>query len=121
MTKSEMKNCPFCGETVICTEDMAAEEVCECPAAKHKREIERRYYKVRTALDNCCGADCGELYPELLPLSEETFTAVNEIAEMVCRELIGGVSLALPDGTSLRIAVDAVERKITIKRKEKVQ
>lgn len=120
MLETETKTCAYCGSAVLCEAGQAAEDVCECPDAKRKREAEIRFYKLRRAIENCCGEDCGTLYPELSPLRAEELSAMIQIIEMVCYDLCLSASVSLPDDTSLRITPDAVERKRTIKRKEKI-
>lgn len=71
-------------------------------------------------INNGRNRDCGTLYPELSPLRAEELSAMVQIIEMVCYDLCLSASVSLPDDTSLRITPDAVERKRTIKRKEKI-
>lgn len=116
----ETKTCSLCGSPVITMPGQAAEKVCSCPEAQHRRDMDARFVRLKDAVENSCGEGCELSFPLHKPLTEEQLTAVVEIAEMVSYERIISAALVLPDGTDLKITSKKCERKATSKRAETI-
>lgn len=114
------KICEFCGSAVLCLPNEEAEDACKCGRAKHRQEMREKQGKLQAAIEMCCGESCEEFYPLHKPLKEEELTALIEIVNMICSELIYSATLTLMDGTSLKLSESGVERKATSKRKESI-
>ena len=116
----ETKTCSLCGSPVIVSQGEEAENVCTCPEAQHRREMEMRFIKLRRAAENCCGEGCEKLSPLHKPLTEDQLAAVIEIVHMISQELIFSAALTLADDTTMRITPNKCERKAASKYTESI-
>lgn len=109
MVYTHKAECPFCGAQLIITsvaENLTEEElmeeaasVCNCKEAKFDRSMKETEKKLQIALGEK-SLDRGFNYAA----SEDTMNAVRGICEMILLDLIiGGVTLSIPGGDSLKL------------------
>lgn len=111
------KSCPYCGQQIMCEEDILPEMICTCSAALMAQNYERITEKLLLHLEDLYGEHCGEKYPEFRPVSEEQYAVMAQMVDMVGHERMGNVSFLLPDGSKCKITTKDILRTKTIIRK----
>lgn len=117
MNDCELKQCPYCGQFLMCEPDDDPKTVCSCDGAKKYVRQNGIYEARKSALKKLCGEGCEEIAPEYKAVSDDAFELLDKIVHGVAFNIINKTSVALPDGTTLKITADDIERAVTIKAK----
>lgn len=97
-----------------CVPDDKVEDICNCEGAKKHQRRTVIYEKRRSALNRLCGEGCEETNPEYTPVSTETYTLLESLVHAVIFDTLQQASVKLPDGTTLKITSNDIERKKTV-------
>lgn len=124
MNNTELKQCPFCGQFMLCEEERDIRECCTCDGAKKYHARTNTYQSMSAQLKKLCGEGCDEdsETPERIravfkPVSEEAYKLLDDILHAVIFRQIGKTSVVLADGTILIISPESITRKANIKNK----
>lgn len=113
------KTCPYCGQVcIVKDESEAAEMICGCPGASMFRLFEENTMRLMAGLTELFGEGCAEATEEFVPVTEEVFAILSQVAEKVGHAEMGAVTFQLPDGTAGKISTKGIERKKNIVRKQ---
>lgn len=124
MAETKLKQCPFCGQYMLCDDGYDIREVCSCDGAKKYQTYKIKYDNQASRLAKLCGEGCSEdsNTPEEIraifkPVSEEAYKLLVNVLYSVVFRHIGKTRVELPDGTTITITPDTIERKATVKNK----
>ncbi|MGN0989693.1 MAG: hypothetical protein ACI4N6_05245 [Eubacteriales bacterium] len=124
MPETELKQCPFCGQYMMCGDGCDIREVCSCDGAKKYQTYKIKYDNQTSRLEKLCGEGCSEDSdtPEEIraifkPVSEEAYKLLEDVLYSVVFRHIGKTRVELTDGTTVTISPDTIERKATVKNK----
>lgn len=97
-------SCPYCGQVMLNENPRMS---CGCHAA-------RKYRKILTALDKQSG-----LAETMKPIDDDILIVLRQCADLICDNLIDGITAKLADGTTVVIGAK-VSRTARLKVEEKV-
>ena len=99
------RSCPYCGQELMTDDDPLMS--CACKPA-------RKYRKILTALDKQSG-----LAEPMRPIDDDILDVLRQCADLICDNLIDGITAKLTDGTTVVIGAK-VSRSARLKVEEKV-
>lgn len=111
------KSCPYCGQQIMCEEDILPEMICTCSVALMVQSYEATTEKLMQQLEDLYGTKCRDKYPEFSPVSEEQYAVMAQMVDLVGHGKMGNVNFLLPDGSKCKITAKDILRSKTIVRK----
>ena len=75
------------------------------------RLFEENTMRLMAGLTELFGEGCAEATEEFVPVTEEVFAILSQVAEKVGHAEMGAVTFQLPDGTAGKISTKGIERK----------
>ena len=124
MNGTELKQCPFCGQYMMCDEHEDVRDYCTCDGAKKYQTRMTAYANWSIRLKKLCGEGCDEdedtskeIRAVFKPISEEAYQILSDALYAVVFQQIGKVSVNLADGTTVTITPQSLERKVSVKNK----
>lgn len=108
------KVCPFCGQLIVCEEDVDPRRRCRCADAIRYAAAQEVLEDMETTLQELFGGNCNDYSKVFLPVSENELSGLHHVVVLVAAGKFTKASITLEDGSICTIKHDSVSRKVTV-------